>query len=72
MRLVRLLNQLTAGVYQHRSTMQLTTRWSCRGSYTATAATTLQTGDAVRLIGTIDMTAADYANIDADNFAAFV
>jgi Ca2+-binding RTX toxin-like protein len=39
---------------------------------TATAATTLQTGDAVRLIGTIDMTAADYANIDADNFANFV
>jgi Ca2+-binding RTX toxin-like protein len=39
---------------------------------TATAATTLQTGDAVRLIATIDMTAADYANIDADNFANFV
>jgi hypothetical protein len=34
--------------------------------------TTLETGDVVTLIGTINMSAADYALIDADNFAAFI
>jgi hypothetical protein len=32
----------------------------------------LESGDEVQLIGTIDMTAANYALIDADNFAAFI
>ena len=34
--------------------------------------TTIQTGDATTLIATVDMTAADYALIDGDNFAAFI
>jgi hypothetical protein len=33
---------------------------------------TLATADIVRIIGSIDMTAEDYGNIDADNFAAFL
>ena len=37
----------------------------------AGAATSLETADVVRMIATVDMTAADYALIDADNFAAF-
>jgi hypothetical protein len=37
----------------------------------ATANATLGTADIVRIIGSIDMSAADYANIDADNFANF-
>ena len=40
---------------------------------TATAGDTiLATGDLVRIIGAIDMTAADYANFNATNFAIFV
>jgi hypothetical protein len=37
----------------------------------ASANATLGTADIVRIIGSIDMSAADYANIDADNFANF-
>lgn len=39
---------------------------------TATTNTTIESGDTVSLVGTIDMTAADYALIDADNFASFL
>ena len=35
-------------------------------------ATVLETADVVRLIGTVAMTAANYALIDADNFASFL
>jgi hypothetical protein len=34
--------------------------------------TTIQTGDTVELVATVDMTATDYALIDGDNFAAFI
>ena len=34
--------------------------------------TTFETGDVVNLIATVSMTAAEYATIDADNFAVFV
>jgi hypothetical protein len=34
--------------------------------------TTIQTGDTVELVATVDMTATDYALIDTDNFAAFI
>lgn len=37
-----------------------------------TTTTTIETGDVVRLIGTINMTAADYALIDTDNFASML
>jgi hypothetical protein len=39
---------------------------------TAGTGTVLETGDVVSLIGTINMSAADYALIDADNFAQFI
>jgi hypothetical protein len=38
----------------------------------AATATAIETGDGVSLIATVDMTAADFALIDADNFAAFI
>jgi hypothetical protein len=38
----------------------------------AGTATAIETGDGVNLIATVDMTAADYALIDGDNFAAFI
>jgi len=34
--------------------------------------TSIETGDVVRLIGTINMSASDYALIDTDNFASFL
>jgi hypothetical protein len=34
--------------------------------------TAVETGDVVELVATVDMTAADYALIDTDNFAAFI
>ena len=38
----------------------------------AGTATALETGDVCELVATVDMTAADYALIDADNFAVFI
>jgi len=38
----------------------------------ASANVTIAAADVIRVIGTIDMTAADYANIDTDNFASFL
>jgi len=38
----------------------------------AGAATSLETADVARLVGTVTMTAAEYALIDADNFGGFV
>jgi len=38
---------------------------------TATTNTIVQTGDTVSLVGSIAMTSADYANLDADNFFTF-
>jgi len=36
------------------------------------ATTSIETGDTVELVATVDMTATDYALIDGDNFAAFI
>jgi hypothetical protein len=36
------------------------------------SATVAETADVVNLVGTINMTAADYALIDTDNFAVFI